>query len=283
MVDEYDPSMLSAIPKMPVSHQGDGLKMALELGAATKDIGIAIAGAWPLCAETHSQCNWALNWGGIMVNKYGKRFYNEGMVEGYYGFMTKAGMSQPDGLYYVIYDGQVENEIGSYPFKGETRRNAEHIKDLELCHRHYGSTPEELATKLGIDPANFAATIKKYNDDLDKNGVDSDFQRKPGMGRPAHSFHAPFIGIHAVTSSTSAKGGIKVNAKGQVINQFGEVIPGLYAAGETTGGLWHKSYLLALLSSGSCTQGYVAGKNLSKEDSNIKSVAAGQVAVGAAR
>ena len=40
--------MVRAIPKMPVSHQGDGLKMAMELGAATRHIGIAVAGSWPL-------------------------------------------------------------------------------------------------------------------------------------------------------------------------------------------------------------------------------------------
>ena len=51
-----------------------------------------------------------------------------------------------------------------------------------------------------------------------------------------------------------------------MINQFGEAIPGLYAGGELTGGLWHKSYLLAIMSSASCTQGYLAGQNIVKED-----------------
>jgi len=285
MVGEYDPSMLKAIPKMPVSHQGDGHKMAFELGAATTDIGVAVAGSWPLCTETHSPCIWALDWGGIMVNKYAKRFYNEGSVEGYYGFMTKAAMNQPDGVYFVIYDGQVENGIGTCKIKGEISRNMLHVKHLEECHRHYGSTPEELAKKLGLDPAAFAATIAKYNGDIEKHGYDTEFQRKfqRGEARPLHTLKAPLIGIRAVTATTSAKGGIKINGKGQVINQFGEAIPGLYAGGEITGGLWHKSYLLSMMSSSSCTQGYLAGKNLVKEDENIRSVAAGEVAASAVR
>jgi fumarate reductase flavoprotein subunit len=283
MVGEYDPSMLKAIPKMPVSHQGDGHKMAFELGAATKDIGIAVAGSWPLCTETHSRCIWALDWGGIMVNKFAKRFYNEGSVEGFYGYMTRAAMNQPDGVYFVILDGQVENEIGTCKIGGEISRNMEHVKDLEQCKKQYASTPEELAKKLGLDPAAFAATIAKYNGDIEKYGYDTEFQRKFQMGeaRPIHTLKAPFIGIRAVTATTSAKGGIKINGKCQVINQFGEAIPGLYAGGELTGGLWHKSYLLGIMSSGCCTQGYLAGKNIVKEAAEIaaskKTVAAGAV------
>jgi fumarate reductase flavoprotein subunit len=280
MVAEYDPPMVRAIPKMPVSHQGDGHKMAWELGAATTDIGIAVAGSWPLCTETHSRAIWALDWGGIMVNKFAKRFYNEGSVEGYYGYMTKAAMNQPDGLYWVIYDGQVENELGTNKVVGETTRNMEHVKDLEQCKKQYASTPEELAQKLGLDPAVFAATIAKYNSDIEKFGYDTEFDRHFQMGeaRPIHTLKAPFIGIKAVTATTSSKGGIKINGKGQVINQFGEIIPGLYAGGELTGGLWHKSYLLGIMSSASCTQGYVAGRNLVKE-----AVAATKELAGAAR
>ena len=90
--------MVNCIPKMPISHRGDGLKMGLELGAATTDIGIAAAGSWPLCKDTHSRCIWALDEGGIMVNKFGKRFHGEGSDEGFYGFMTRAAMAQPDGF-----------------------------------------------------------------------------------------------------------------------------------------------------------------------------------------
>ncbi len=91
MVAEYAPSMVAGVPRMPMGHQGIGLKMALDVGAATKDIGRAVAGSWPICAETHSNAIWALDSGGIMVNVYGKRFYNEASVEGFYGFMTEAG------------------------------------------------------------------------------------------------------------------------------------------------------------------------------------------------
>ena len=61
------------------------------------------------------------------------------------------------------------------------------------------------------------------------------------------------------------KGGLKINDRSQVINQYDEVIPGLYAAGEVTGGLHTKSYLLGVMSSGAMTFGIIAGRNAAQE------------------
>jgi fumarate reductase flavoprotein subunit len=283
IIAEFDPVMVDCIPKMPISHQGDGLKMALELGAATRHIGTAVAGSWPLCKDTHSRCIWALDCGGIMVNKYGKRFHNEGSDEGYYGFMSRAGMSQPDGAYFVIYDAEVEASVGVAKVKGAIERNMEQVKDLEQCKRYYAQTPEELAEKLGIDPAGFAETIAKWNADIAKCGYDTAFDRKGRRGGQGAllPLKAPFIGIKAVTSLTSAKGGLKINAKCQVINQFGEIIPGLYAAGEIAGGMWRKSCMLGVMSSLSTTQGLLAARAILEE---IKDeVETGRVAVGSHR
>jgi fumarate reductase flavoprotein subunit len=73
--------------------------------------------------------------------------------------------------------------------------------------------------------------------------------------------------VRCVTSTTSMKGGLKINGRGQVINQYGEPIPGLYAAGEVTGGLCTRTYLLGVMTSASASQGLVAGKNAAKEPS----------------
>ena len=61
------------------------------------------------------------------------------------------------------------------------------------------------------------------------------------------------------------KGGLKINGLSQVLNQYGEIIPGLYAAGEVTGGLHTKMYLLGVMTSGSVTQGIIAGRNAVNE------------------
>jgi len=264
MIAEYAPHMVDAVPKMPVGHQGDGLKMALDVGAATKDISIAVAGSWPVDVETHSRCIWALDWGGIMVNVHGKRFHGEASAEGYYGKMTGDGMKQPGGVYWVIFDEEIMGNIGTN-VQGE--KNEMHVKDIEHCHRTKADTLEELAKKSGIDPAGFKETIEKYNSDIDSVGYDTVFGRKYQMGeaRPIAKLKPPFYAVKCVTCTTSLKGGLKINTECQVINNYGEIIPGLYAGGEVAGGLWPESYMLAVMTSGAMTQGIIAARNAIKE------------------
>ena len=121
--------LINCVPKMPISHNGDGLKMALEEGAATKDIGIAVAGSWPVSEETHSRCIWALDWGGIMVNIFGKRFYNESCEVGFYGRMTEAAATQPGG-YWVVFDQAILDNVGTSQVKGTIARNMAHFRDV---------------------------------------------------------------------------------------------------------------------------------------------------------
>jgi len=265
MIAEYCPEMVNCVPKMPVGHLGDGLKMGLAVGAATKDIGISVAGSWPVCIETHSESIWALDWGGIMANVDGKRFHNESSAEGFYGPMTEAGMRQPGGVYWVIFDDNIMGNIGK--IEGTTERNMEHVKDIEKCKKIKADTIEELAEKAGIDAKGLKESIDKYNSDIDSVGYDTVLGRKfqHGEARPIAKLTPPFTAIKCVTSTTSMKGGLKINGRSQVINQYGEVIPGLYAAGEVTGGLHTKSYLLGVMSAGSMTQGIIAGRNAVKE------------------
>ena len=261
MVAEYAPEMVDAIPLMPVGHLGDGLKMGLAVGAATKDIGTAVAPSWPVCIETHSSALVVVFWGAIMVNVDGKRFHDESCSEGFYGFMTGAGMRQPGGVYWVVYNDRIIEEM---------RKNAAKVqaKDIEKCKRYKANTIEELGKSAGIDAKGLRETVDKYNSDIDSEGYDIVFGRKFqfGLERPLVKIDTPpFYAIKCVTSTTSLKGGLKINTKCQVLNQYGEIISGLYAAGETTGGLHTKSYLLGVMSSGSFTQGIIAAKNAVKE------------------
>jgi flavocytochrome c len=266
MIAEYAPQMLEGIPKMPKTHRGDGLKMALDLGAATKDICTAVAGSWPICAETHAIANWVLDHGGIMVNIHGKRFYNEASVEGFYGRMSEAGMKQPGGLYWVIFDENINNNIGYQA--GIRGRRMDHVRDVQGCKQYIENTLESLAEKIGVNAEGLKETINKYNSDIDTVGYDTVFGRKSVWGlknEPIVKITPPFRAIKCVTAITSMKGGLKINGKGQVINNLGEVIPGLYAGGEVTGGLWTKSYLMGLMTTQSMAQGIVCGVNAAKE------------------
>ena len=261
MVAEYAPEMVDAIPLMPVGHQGDGLKMGLAVGAATKDIGIAVAPSFPVCIETHSNALVVIFWGGIMVNVGGKRFYDESCSEGYFGFMTGAGMSQAGGVYWVVYNDEIIEEMRNNVAKVQ-------VKDIERCKRYKANNIEELGKSAGIDARGLKETIDRYNSDIDSEGYDTVFGRKFQFGfeRPLVKIDTPpFYAIKCVTSTTSLKGGLKINGHSQVINQYGEIIPGLYAAGEVTGGLFTKIYLSGVMSSESMTFGIIAGRNAAKE------------------
>jgi fumarate reductase flavoprotein subunit len=261
LIAEYCPEMVDGTPMMPVSHLGDGLKMGLSVGAATKDIGIAVAPAWPVCIETHLNVIAALRWGGIMVNISGKRFHEESCSEGFYGPMTGAGMKQPGGAYWVVYDERILNDVRANEDQG-------HITAVEKSIIHKANTIEELANIAGMDTEGLKETVDKYNSDIDSEGCDTVFGRKFQWG-PARTLvkieTTPFSAIKCVTAITSMKGGLKINARSQVVNQYGEVIPGLYAAGEVAGGLHTKTYLLGVMTAGSMTLGIIAGRNAIKE------------------
>ncbi len=272
LVAEFAPEMVHCVPVMPPSHMGDGLIMGLAVGAATKDIGKAVAPAWPVDAVTHSNALRALNFGGIMVNSEGQRFADESYPDSFYGPMTGAGMRQSGGSYFVVYTEKTKENIikaGEAYGKGGGQ---DFMLALERCKQMKADTIEELGKIAGIDGKGLKQTINKYNTDIDKTGYDTVFGRKVqkgGIPTPLIKLDSgPYYAVRCVTSTTSMKGGLKINGRCQVVNQFGEVIPGLYAAGEVSGGLHSKTYLLGVMSAGSFTQGIIAGKNAIKEPSN---------------
>jgi fumarate reductase flavoprotein subunit len=270
MIHEYAPYMVDCVAKMPLGHMGDGLKMALELGAATKDIGVSVAGSWPVSIDTHSRCIWALDWGGIMVNVHGTRFYKESSEEGFYGRMTEAAMRQPGHVYWVIFDQWILDHVGTSQVKGTIERNMAHFRDVDNCAKVKADTPEELAKLAGVDVEGFKATMARYNGDIEKYGYDTEFNRKYQFGeaRPVQKLNPPFYAAKCVTSTTSFKGGIKVDPDMRVIDNFGDAIPGLYAAGEVAGGLWGTSYMLAVMTSGAMAQGVIAARSAVKANTN---------------
>ncbi|MFA7635892.1 MAG: FAD-binding protein, partial [Bacillota bacterium] len=96
-----------------------------------------------------------------------------------------------------------------------------------------GDTIEELATALDIDPETLADTITRYNSFVEL-GRDEDFGRKELQ---AKFENGPFYAIQTYVYTMSSMGGLTVNTDFQVLDTNGHVIPGLYAAGMTAGGV----------------------------------------------
>jgi fumarate reductase flavoprotein subunit len=260
MVAEYGPNFLDWLPTMAHGHLGDGLKMALDVGAATKDLGHTVCGSFAVDVESKTGVmDFVGMGGGIYVNINGKRFADESLRVKFYGLVNEEGMRQPGHIWFAIMDDRMK----STTLRAHMLHKAKPVQ---------GDTLEELAKKLSIDPVGLKQTVDKYNKDIETLGYDSEFDRRTleGIeGVPLKIDTPPFYGYKCTGATSSFKGGIKINAKAQVVNHYGEVIPSLYAAGEATGGLWGHdgTYLPNTMVSAGMTFGRIAAENAVKEPS----------------
>jgi flavocytochrome c len=160
----------------------------------------------------------------FFVNKDGNRFVDEGARR---DVMTLALFQQPDAFMWVICDKH------SYPTPQVKNNFNESIEELIQQGRAYGAdTIEELAVKIGVPPANLKAAVDEFN-----AGVDAG---KDKWGRTLFKIKIdtpPYYAGARIPTVHHTMGGIQINKDTQVIDRNGQVIPGLYAAGEVTGGI----------------------------------------------
>ncbi|MFC1932561.1 FAD-dependent oxidoreductase [Chloroflexota bacterium] len=168
--------------------------------------------------------------GAIILNKDGKRFQNETVSIG-----GKAVYGQPDQVAFVVFDSEAAT-TDVVPEGAPTGRGPWicTCRYLDNWRKFPGAvneadTIEELARKLGVSASGLSETVNKYNSYVDA-GKDSDFGRTnlgPGLRKP------PFIGLGPGRPMViMSNGTLMVNNKHQVLDVFGKVIPGLYAAGD---------------------------------------------------
>lgn len=201
--------------------------------------------------------------GFVWLNKAGKRVENEST--GKIFDRWNAWRNAEDNTIYVVLDQEMvdNNEIfyiGNYATYVSDKENERFFEELNKGNYIWkGDTIEEVAEKAGLDPNAVVKTIETYNEYC-KNGKDLDFGRKP---EALIELNSPFYIIETIASIKGSLGGLKINPKTQVLNTEGDVIPGLYAAGEivgdiaTTGESWFGGVCLIL-----CTSyGQIAGEN----------------------
>ena len=121
-------------------------------------------------------------------------------------------------------------------------------------------TLEGLAEIIGCDAQTFVDEINKYNSYVD-NGKDPDF------GKPVFEMkvlNGPFYACPAKPAIHHTMGGLQINTNSEVLNTEGKVIPGLYAAGEVTGGIHAGNRLGGNAIADIFVFGRIAGENASK-------------------
>lgn len=257
LLKEFGPEHANLMHSSPPTHMGDGLVMALDVGAATSGIGLAVCPSMSGCIETGKALTMG-GFGGISVNRNGKRWGSEMILPPLsYNMTFKALLrADPEGIHYFIFDQGVKDAIPPAPHHEKV---------------HTAPTVEELAVILGVDPQALRETIDEWNENIEKYGYDKKFGRTiQGMANmkepPKKLDKPPYYGIRCQVCLTSMKGGLKINGKTQVVDQFGQVIPGLYAAGEIAGGLVGQpaAYYTGAMTLSAFTEGYIAGVNATK-------------------
>ena len=214
------------------ANTGDGITMAEKVNANL--IGMEYIQCLPLGnPETGGLNGWI---GGIgveyyyQVNKSGKRFMAE---DGPRDVMTKALLEQPGSFSYVIADSHVTFKDGKNLWGDDVEKL---VADKKIFR---ADTIEDLAKQIGIDPA----VLKQTNDAFNKAveaGKDNEFGRSL-FGQKMDK--APFYASPRMPTVHHTMGGIEINLDTQVLDKNGNVIPGLYAAGEVTGGIHGKNRL----------------------------------------
>ena len=218
MVVKYKPELKGFMTTNAPGIQGQGIEMAQAIGAATVDMD-QIQIHPTVEANTAALITEGLRGdGAILINEEGKRFIDE---VGTRDVVSAAEIAQTGSYSWLVVDqamADASSVIQGYIKKGYTVT---------------GSTYEELGKAMGVDAAAFAETMEKWNGYVEAKN-DPDFGRT-SFANPLNT--APYYAVKVTAGVHHTMGGLKINANTEVLNEKGEVIPGLFAAGEVTGGV----------------------------------------------
>ncbi len=218
MVAELKPELKGFMTTNAPGAQGQGIVMAQAIGAATVDME-QIQIHPTVQYDTSALITEGLRGdGAILVNAEGKRFIDE---VGTRDVVSAAEIAQPGSYSYLVVDQAMVDAsavIQGYIKKGFTVS---------------GETYEELGAALGMDGAVLAETMNTWNGYVEAKS-DPDFDRT-SFANPLNT--APYYAIKVTAGVHHTMGGLKINTETQVLDAEGNAIPGLYAAGEVTGGV----------------------------------------------
>lgn len=219
MMCAFNPSLANAVTTNHPGATGDGILMAEAVGAATVDMDQIQLHPTVYQATSMLVSEKMRSLGAILVNQEGKRFTNDLATR---DAVSAAELEQTGGYAYIVFDQNlVDNNKSAKEY-------------IEKGMAVSGNTYEELAQAMGVDEAAFVETMNTWNAAV-AAGEDAEFGRNNGMDADLST--APFYAIQIAPGIHHTMGGIKINTKTEVIDTDGNAIPGLFAAGETTGGV----------------------------------------------
>ena len=218
MVVKYKPELKGFMTTNAPGIQGQGIEMAEAIGAATVDMD-QIQIHPTVEANTAALITEGLRGdGAVLINAEGKRFIDE---VGTRDVVSAAEIAQTGSYSWLVVDQAMvdaSSVIQGYIKKGYTVT---------------GETYEELGKAMGVDEAAFAETMKTWNGYVEAKN-DPDFGRT-SFANPLDT--APYYAIKVTAGVHHTMGGLTINTNTEVLKEDGTVIPGLFAAGEVTGGV----------------------------------------------
>ena len=217
-VAAYQPSLQGFVTTNAPGITGDGIDMAVAIGAATVDMEqIQIHPS--VYTETSSLITEGIRGdGAILVNQAGVRFVDE---MGTRDAVSAAELAQEGGYAWTIVDQKMMDASATYA--------GYYTKGFALM----GNTVEELAAAMGTDAAVLQETLDTWNAAVAAQ-KDEAFGRT-SFAQPLDT--APFYAVKVAPGIHHTMGGVKINTAAEVLTEEGLAIPGLYAAGEVTGGV----------------------------------------------
>ena len=236
---------------------GDGITMAEKIGAQLEDM--PFIQTYPTCDPISGALLYfgdvRLVGGSILVNQEGKRFVEE--------------LERRDVISMAI-----KNQTGNaaYQFCDEAQGKLSGVAEHHADEVNYlfnnkllvkADTIKEAADFFGIDAAKLEKTVAKYNQ-YAKDGKDLEFNKR-GKLTPFEA-KGPFYIMKAVPAVHHTMGGVKIDENARVINTKGEVIKGLYGAGEVTGDIHGTNRLGSDAIADITVFGRIAGQNVVKDN-----------------
>ena len=176
----------------------------------------------------------------ILKQKDGKRFFNELDTR---DAVSAAILKQKDGIAYLFFDSDMQKSL---------KATNGYIKQ-PYCLT--GATLDEIAQKMGVDAATLKSTMDAWK--AGKAAGKDQFER---ADMPRNLDKGPFYAIAVTPAVHHTMGGLKIDSKTQVYNVKGQVIPGLFAAGEITGGVHGGNRLGGNAQADIVTFGRIAGQ-----------------------
>ncbi len=182
--------------------------------------------------------------GAILINKAGQRFANEMLTR---DKLSEAILAQEERQAYLFFDQSVRNSLEAINLYAQQGILIE------------AESLEQLSEKISVEPQVLEQTVATYNN-YQQSGKDKDFGRQQ-IDMPRPLAQAPYYAIAVEPVIHHTMGGLRINNQTQVLNTRGEPIPGLYAAGEVTGGVHGGNRLGGNAVADIVVYGRIAGKN----------------------